>query len=348
MSESHLRTFVGNQTTNVPFFRRFFYRRASLRSQPSFRYNAQVLEVVGDGSYRLLYTDYGNEEVVEAGGIVTSLKSLEGKLVDPGVHQQWSIQSSTEDVVDAKAGMKMYPRNGQRDGEPSLENIDAKDPKVSGGICEGECCLAIWCEDGVLYRAKLQAWLPGGIKAEVHFSDYDNKDVVEKEKVFREYSCVPEEFLRSDLVDFNVVKPPVENQSPLAGSAPAVHHAWSVKVEAPAGQLHLAILDDGRVLAAVCSQDRVLTFSSEGEPLADLQPLRRIKGLRAVAKVGRDRVAVLDSKGVQLFAGPGLTCERNLELKGLGTTGGTCLGDEGELVIVNRGTGGMGGKLTSE
>ena len=47
--------------------------------------------------------------------------------------------------------------------------------------------------------------------------------------------------------------------------------------------------------------------------MADLQPLRRIEGLRAVAKVGKDRVAVLDSKGFQLFAGPGLKCERNLE-----------------------------------
>merc|ERR1719219_1346349 len=34
-------------------------------SEDNVWYNAQVLEVVGEGSYRLLYTDYGNEEVVE-------------------------------------------------------------------------------------------------------------------------------------------------------------------------------------------------------------------------------------------------------------------------------------------
>ena len=44
-----------------------------LNFQPLPRYNAQVLEVVGEGRYRLLYTDYGNEEVVEVGRIVTSL-----------------------------------------------------------------------------------------------------------------------------------------------------------------------------------------------------------------------------------------------------------------------------------
>ena len=82
--------------------------------------------------------------------------------------------------------------------------------------------------------------------------------------------------------------------------------------------------------------------------MADLQPLRRIKGLKAVAKVGKEKVAVLDMKGVQLFSGPRLTCERDLELTGLGTTGGTCLGEEGELVIVNRGTGGAGENLTGE
>jgi len=316
-------------------------------SEDNIWYNAQVLEVVGAGRYRLLYTDYGNEEVVEAGRIVTSLVSLGGELVDPGVHQQWSTRTSKEDVDDTKVGMETSI-DGQRDGEPTLENIEARDSKMSGGICEGENCLAIWGEDGVLYRAKLQAWLPDGLKAEVLFIDYDNKDVIEKEKLFREYSCVPEEFLQPDLVDFHVVKPPVENQSPLAGFSPAVHHAWSAKIEAPSGLLHLAILDDGRVVAAVCSQDRVLAFSSGGKPLADLQPLRRIEGLRAVAKVGKDRVAVLDSKGFQLFAGPGLKCERNLELKGLGTTGGTCLGDEGELVIVNRGAGGNGENMTSE
>ena len=314
----------------------------SLSSQTPPRYNAQVLEVVDGGSYRLLYTDYGNEEVVEAGKIVTSLKSLGGELVDPGVHQQWSTQTSVEVVEDVK--VEMVDR--QRDGEPTLENIEARDPKVSGGICEGESCLAIWGEDGVLYRAILKAWLPGCLEAEVHFIDYDNKDVVGKEQLFREYSCVPEELRQSDLVDFNVVEYSAQEQRLLAGSLPGVHHVWSV--EAPSGRLHLAIMDDGRVVAATCSQDRVLTFSSGGKPLADLQPLRRIKGLRAVAKVGKERVAVLDSKGVQLFVGPNLQCERDLELAGLGNTGGTCLGGDGELVIVNRGTEGMGGKLTSE
>ena len=75
-----------------------------LNSQPFPRYNAQVMEVVGEGRYRLLYTDYGNEEIVEAGRIVTSLKSLGGELVDPGVHQQWSTQTSIEDVEDSRGG----------------------------------------------------------------------------------------------------------------------------------------------------------------------------------------------------------------------------------------------------
>merc|ERR1719234_105137 len=93
-------------------------------SEDNVWYNAQVLEVVGEGRYRLLYTDYGNEEVVEAGRIVTSLRSLGGELVDPGVHQQWSThQTSIEDVEDRPLVVDI-----QRNWEPTLENIEARDP----------------------------------------------------------------------------------------------------------------------------------------------------------------------------------------------------------------------------
>ena len=114
-----------------------------------------------------------------------SLRFLGGELVDIGVQQQTTIKE-----VD--------------DYEPTLENTGARDSKVSSDICEGDSCLAIWDEDGVLYRATLKTWLPGGIKAEVHFIDYDNMAEVGIENLFRDYSCVPEEVLLSDLVDFNV------------------------------------------------------------------------------------------------------------------------------------------------
>ena len=56
----------------------------------------------------------------------------------------------------------------------------------------------------MLYRAILKTWLPDGLKAEVHFIDYDNEDEVGIENIFRDYSCVPGEVLQSDQVDFNV------------------------------------------------------------------------------------------------------------------------------------------------
>ena len=61
---------------------------------------SQVLEIFEEGKFRLLYTDYGNEEVLEAssGRIVTSLKSLRGDLVDDGVYFQWSSQPTNEEV----------------------------------------------------------------------------------------------------------------------------------------------------------------------------------------------------------------------------------------------------------
>ena len=52
------------------------------------RYNAKVVEVVDEETYRLQYTDYGNEEVVNIKRIVTSLETLVGQMVDVGVKLQ--------------------------------------------------------------------------------------------------------------------------------------------------------------------------------------------------------------------------------------------------------------------
>ena len=60
-------------------------------------YNAKVLEVTGEDSYLVLYTDYGNEEVVDGQKIVTDFKDIKlGALVDPLVHDSWN---KSEDVI---------------------------------------------------------------------------------------------------------------------------------------------------------------------------------------------------------------------------------------------------------
>ena len=106
-----------------------------------------MLEVIDEGKFRLLYTDYGNEEILEAssGRIVTSLKSLRGDLVDDGVHLQWSSQPTNEEVKDVQV----------EHCEPTLDQIEAKGLNTNiGNIPEGGKCLAVWDEDGVLYRAR--------------------------------------------------------------------------------------------------------------------------------------------------------------------------------------------------
>ena len=55
------------------------------------RYNAKVMEVVDKETYRLQYTDYGNEEVVNIKRIVTSLETLVGQMVDVGVNLQLQL-----------------------------------------------------------------------------------------------------------------------------------------------------------------------------------------------------------------------------------------------------------------
>ena len=55
------------------------------------RYNAKVVEVVDKETYRLQYTDYGNEEVVNIKRIVTSLETLVVQMVDVGVNLQLQL-----------------------------------------------------------------------------------------------------------------------------------------------------------------------------------------------------------------------------------------------------------------
>jgi len=57
-------------------------------SEDNVWYNAKVVEVVDEETYRLQYTDYGNEEVVNIKRIVTSLETLVGQMVDVGVNLQ--------------------------------------------------------------------------------------------------------------------------------------------------------------------------------------------------------------------------------------------------------------------
>ena len=61
---------------------------ASILVSNTLRYNAKVVEVVDNETYRVQFTDYGNEEVVNIERIVTSLEPLVGQMVDMGVYLQ--------------------------------------------------------------------------------------------------------------------------------------------------------------------------------------------------------------------------------------------------------------------
>ena len=61
---------------------------ASIFVSNTLRYNAKVVEVVDNETYRVQFTDYGNEEVVNIERIVTSLEPLVGQMVDVGVNLQ--------------------------------------------------------------------------------------------------------------------------------------------------------------------------------------------------------------------------------------------------------------------
>ena len=110
---------------------------------------------------------------------------------------------------------------------------------------------------------------------------------------------------------------------------------WSVS-PGP-GRVELALTREGQLVVARPEQEEVLVYSREGQQLASLRPCRPFTGLSSVAVLDGGEVAALDRKGIQLFQGEGLECEGELEVRGLVSPGGLCQGEEGELLLVNRG-----------
>ena len=199
-------------------------------------YRAQIAEVGQDGLVLVLFSDYGNFAYVEERNLVAGVEGIPAgeekdvylleaaDVIGASVEDQcvksehaWKDGAACEvvelEALDSLVDLEVQQQWSStqtsigydlRDGEPTLENTETRDSNESWDICEGGSCLAIWGEDGVLYRAILKTWLPDGLKAEVHFIDYDNEDEVGVENLFRDYSCVPGEVLQSDQVDFNV------------------------------------------------------------------------------------------------------------------------------------------------
>jgi len=301
-------------------------------------YKAEVLELL-PAAYLVLFTDYGNQEEVGEGRVVTAATELPpGAVVDQfvaGLEEEQAIAGEAGDCREVKEEPKEVGR-AYTDGEPSLDEEETLEGEEEDKVEEGARCLAVWGEDGVLYRTQLLSWHPCATRADVLFVDYDNVAVVGREAVFRTYTAVPEELRRPELVDQHVITTAgvsLVAAAAAGGGKAAAKLLWTV--DGLKGRVELALTTDGRVVAAVCQQEAVRVFGAAGKLVAELAPRRPFQGLSGVAVLGTGHIAALDRRGVQLFTA-GLAWEREVEVRGLATPGGLCQAEGSELVLVNR------------
>ena len=299
-------------------------------------YNAEVLELL-PAACLVLFTDYGNQEEVGEGRVVLAATELPaGAVLDqfvagPG---EEAVPCAADDCREVKEEPREVGR-ACTDGEPSLDEEELPEGEEDK-VGEGARCLAVWGEDGVLYRAQLLFWHPCATRADVLFVDYDNVAVVSREAVFRSYAAVPEELRRPELVDQHVNTTAgfsLVAAAAAGGGRVAAKLLWTVA--GLEGRVELALTTDSMVVAAICQQEAVRVFGAAGEQVVELAPVRPFQGLSGVAVLDTGHIAALDRRGVQLFAAS-LAWEREVEVRGLATPGGLCQGEGSELVLVNR------------
>ena len=196
----------------------------ALYSEDNTWYYARVLEVL-EGARRLIFTDYGNMEVVIVKNIVMSIQQLpDGALVDDFVQMQIDDDKATEEEgtvnnekskdkeqlsLEKEIGetlrgeMQAVGKTGGGNQDSFInETKDAKYPTLNmmtshdiNVLIKLETkCLAVWQKDGVLYRAQLLTWYKDLGAADVLFTDYDNVDVVGRERIYRTWEEVPADF----------------------------------------------------------------------------------------------------------------------------------------------------------
>merc|ERR1719204_1469215 len=199
-----------------------------------------------------------------------------------------------------------------------------------------DLCLAVWAEDGVLYNAEFLSWQDDKREADVLFVDYENVERVAVKDMYVKFSDVPAFMAEQELVDINVDQggivalppPTIELTSPVL----RLSLSWSVEISwTPQPSTRLAILPNGKVVAALPHEKEVLLYNKEGKFKGTLGTLENPSGVTALPG---GKMAVLDGKRIVVFSKSGE--EQELVPQGFNTTSDLCADHEGALVTINR------------
>ena len=105
-------------------------------TEDSVHYNAKIVESLPDGNYRVLFVDYGNEEVVSPDHIFTKPEEIpDGGFIDEFVRQTEPVQQSAEEQEDV-ALTKEETEFDSDDWGGSSDPVFFTAPQPSNGIAQ--------------------------------------------------------------------------------------------------------------------------------------------------------------------------------------------------------------------
>ena len=169
-------------------------------------YNAKVEKVLEDGTFQVLFLDYGNSEVTARVNIVLNWEDIpdedecDENVIEP------STDSASKDVASTTTSAEKTSKNCDVSQESPRNIFEDKKKSEKIVLVDGQSCLAKWDEDEVWYRATVTTTSAAGV--EVLFTDYGNSAVLARERILMSYHDIPAEDVAQEMIDENVVAPP--------------------------------------------------------------------------------------------------------------------------------------------
>merc|ERR1719319_1524388 len=139
-------------------------------------YNAVITSVELNGSYAVMFSDYGNAATIDGSNILKNANAIS--------------KNTTEDCIDENVKMS----------ETGVEKMSPENPSAAFSV--GESCSARWDEDMVRYNGKITDVNKDGSFV-VNFVDYGNTEVVRMPFIVKDGAKIPLSVLK-DQIDENV------------------------------------------------------------------------------------------------------------------------------------------------
>merc|ERR1719319_1538998 len=162
-------------------------------------YNAVITSVELNGSYAVMFSDYGNAATIDGSNILKNANAIP--------------KDTTEDYIDENVKMS----------ETGVEKMSPENPSAAFSV--EESCVARWDEDLVWYNGKITVVNRDGSFV-VNFVDYGNTEVVHLPFIVKDGSKMPDSVLKEQ-IDENVDTNMIDLEATENGLQPKVESSTS-------------------------------------------------------------------------------------------------------------------------